>query len=600
MANVWSFNTTVRNPERMEIMLRVLSEMEGVDFDASGQEQFFGLLIKKRLYTPTRSKLNDPLLINAVYNRSPDDDLDIDIVEGVLSKYRGGSVDGAGRGRTAAGILNRFGLCVALQSKGPVVITSVGKKWLNNEIDDEELFTKFFLKWQYPNPIESGYRDYNIKPFPAVLSLIRRVNEEWKRLGNNPVGLEKDEYRLFAPALKNESNIESYTAQIVSYRSKKKTLSGKERSDFINDYERQRIISIYGLSNDINLRKQRADLKDYSDSSIRYFRVSGLLALRGGGTHIDIAHDKSVEADSILKTMDLSAKEFQSDEEYLGYLNDLNHPALPWENEEDLARISSKLTSMLVSEAKEAKIEISTANLEQQSLAKRVSTLHERINDVRIERLRGLRHNIEVLDESIVKLSSITDRNYETLTSRPSLDFEWYTSRALMVLNDAIRIEPSFKVGDDGIPTGFRGNTSDIECEYETFGLTVEVTLLLGRDQWVAEGQPVMRHLRDFEDKLPENKGKYCLFVSPFIHRDTLNTFWVNNKHGYEGARQNIIPLTLGQFIKFLRLSREKIVNGYLDHETLEALFLKLSLKIDEHNDSRLWFEELPELIASW
>jgi hypothetical protein len=599
MANVWSFNTTVRNPERMETMLRVLSEMEGIDFNASGQEQFFGLLIKKRLYTPTRGKLGDSSLINAVYGGSHDD-LDANIVEDILSKYRSGSVDGAGRGRTAAGILNRFGLCVALQSKGPVVITSVGKKWLNNEIDDEELFTKFFLKWQYPNQIESGYRDCNIKPFPAVLSLIRRVNEEWERLGNNPVGLEKDEYRLFAPALKNESNIESYTAQIISYRSKKKILSNKERSDFINDYARQRAIGIYGLSNETNLRKQIADLKDYSDSSIRYFRVSGLIALRGGGTHIDIAHDKSVEADSILKTMNLSAKEFQSYEEYLGYLNDLSQPALPWENEEDLTRISSKLTSMLVSEAKEAKIEISTANLEQQPLAKRVIALHERINDVRIEKLRGLRHNIEVLDESIAKLSSITDRNYETLTSRPSLDFEWYTSRALMVLNDAIRIDPSFKVGDDGIPTGFRGNTSDIECEYETFGLTVEVTLLLGRDQWVAEGQPVMRHLRDFEDKLSENKGKYCLFVSPFIHRDTLNTFWTNNKHGYEGVRQNIIPLKLDQFIEFLRLSRAKIINGDLSHKTIESLLLRFSLSMDKYDDSRMWTEEFTELIATW
>ena len=130
-------------------------------------------------------------MIDIVYSDNTADDISDDVVRRIIDKYQHKSVDSAGRGRTAAGILNRFGLCVALQSKGQVIITDLAKKWLKHEIDDEELFTKFFIKWQYPNKIESGYEGFNIKPFIGTLSLINLVNKKWSELGNKPVGLSK-------------------------------------------------------------------------------------------------------------------------------------------------------------------------------------------------------------------------------------------------------------------------------------------------------------------------------------------------------------------------------------------------------------------------
>ncbi|MEI7819215.1 MAG: AlwI family type II restriction endonuclease, partial [bacterium] len=234
------------------------------------------------------------------------------------------------------------------------------------------------------------------------------------------------------------------------------------------------------------------------------------------------------------------------------------------------------------------------------SAVQRVEILQDKINYVRIHKLRSLRHNISALDEAIEKLSIITSSRYETVTARPSLDFEWYASRALMVLNDAIRIEPSFKVGDDGIPTGFRGSVSDIECEYESFGMTVEVTLLRGRDQWYAEGQPVMRHLRDFEDNLAETKSAYCIFIAPHIHRDTLNQFWTSNKYEFEGRRQQIIPLSIGEFVDLLGKAREKIIKGELNNTTISSLLTCLAKTIDEHSDSLQWQQNIKKVVALW
>ncbi|NTU72567.1 AlwI family type II restriction endonuclease [Candidatus Roizmanbacteria bacterium] len=596
MAEVWSFNTTVRNPERMENLLRILSDMEGTTFDAGGQEHFFGLQIKKRFYTPTRATLGDDLS-SAVYDSDPNEDIDDNTVNRIIDKYRG-SVDSAGRGRTSVAVLNRFGLCIALQSHSSVIITPLGKKWLSGEIDDEELFTRFLLRWQYPNPIESGYNEFDIKPFPAVLRLIKGVNDAWQQLGNQPVGLSKGEYRLFALSLKSKNSIELATTQIIAFRQKSHNLSGKERSDFISNFERQRVIAIYGYSNEDNLRRQIGSLRDYADSSLRYFRISGLIALRGAGRHVDIAKDKMAEAMSIVESVSIQSLDFTTAEAYLEYLGDLSYD-LPWQNEKDLQKITDNLTEILDSEAKEVSVAIDNSDIIGKTLVKQVDILQEKINDVRIEKLRLLRHDVSALDEAIHKISIISSSRYEPVTSRPSLDFEWYVSRAMMVLNDALRIEPSYKVGDDGLPTGFRGNLSDIECEYDNFGMTVEVTLLCGRDQWTAEGQPVMRHLRDFENTIPKKKA-FCLFVAPHIHRDTLNTFWISNKYEFEGRPQNIFPLTIEQFVDFLKSARSRIVSGSLGNATLEDLVSNLSGTVAAHTDSTQWQENLKELVSVW
>jgi len=581
----------------MENMLRALSELEGTQFDAQGQEAFFGLQIKKRLYKPEKSTLGEQDLITAVHLDESGDDIDDDTVERIIAKYRGRDVDGSGRGRTAAGILNRFGLCVALQSRGSVVISDLAKRWLEHEIDDEELFTKFFLKWQYPNEIEVGYGGFDIKPFVGTLSLISKVNDKWATLGNKPVGLSKLEYQLFVPSLVRADQINDYAERIVSFRTEKEARTGVDKTNFIKQFSAARVREIYGENKPLG--KALNDLRDYTDSSVRYFRVSGLLALRGGDTHIDIAKDKEVEVASILETISASAEQYSSYEDYFTYLNDINALELPWRNEEDLNKISAKLTTILESEAGEMDVASYITELAPLPTKKKVDSLGAKLNDLRIQKLRGLKHDVGALDECIEKLGSITSKNYETLTARPSLDLEWYAARALMVLNDAIEIAPSFNMGDDGIPTGFRSNTSDIECYYSTFGMTIEATLLLGRDQWYAEGQPVMRHLRDFEDKL-ESDTAYCIFIAPLIHRDTLNTFWGSNTAGYEGKKQIIIPLTLSQFVAILKIAKRKIGEGTLTQQQLKQLFESFAHHIEGVQNPHDWLVSFPEVIERW
>src|SRR5699024_7776176 len=148
-------------------------------------------------------------------------------------------------------------------------------------------------------------------------------------------------------------------------------------------------------------------------------------------------------------------------------------------------------------------------------------------NDMTILRERSL-HNIDLY---IKKLTELANRK-KSISGQDPLNLEYYVTLSLMALDDAKEIAPNYSVGDDNIPLfTAAGNNPDIECFYSSFNMICEVTLLRGRDQWINEGQPVMRHLRDFEERKNINTMEnYCLFIAPIINRDTLNTFWISVK----------------------------------------------------------------------
>lgn len=602
MTSVWSFNTTVRNPERMQNFLRTLEELEGRVFDEECQKEFFALQIKKRLYKPSVRKLLDPSLIQEV-NRKTAEEIPNNVLNHIMNLYRG-NADGSLRGRTTAGALNRFGLCIANKSRGEVKITELGKKWLKNELDDQDLFFKFLLKWQYPNPLEKGYRGFEIKPFIATLSLIRKVNQKWSAKGETPVGISKREFALFVTSLINYRTIDSFADMIINYRLELSRKSGKERKDYEDYFVKTRAQEIFKTNKDTP--KLINDLRDYADSTIRYFRISDFIYLRGKGTHVDLSPDHNVEIEKLIEGDNAGPVIYQNTEDYLNYLVNTSLPKLPWENEDDLVKIkeetirASRPLAQKVNKKNELENLVKT--IQSLSLKEQLDQLKDFKNTLQIEELRSLKYDKKKLKEYILRIPSIFSDRTQTVTSRPSLDLEWFVSLSLMVLNDAKEIIPSYKLGDDGLPTGFASKVADIECLYESFGMIVEVTLLMGRDQWYAEGEPVQQHLRDFENKYNLYGDKtYCLFIAPFIHRGTLNSYWAANKFGYEGRRQRIIPIRIEQYVKILGYVNQSFSKKRdLGHKKYEELLAKLYASCGNIEDPHRWVETFDLIINDW
>ena len=212
--------------------------------------------------------------------------------------------------------------------------------------------------------------------------------------------------------------------------------------------------------------------------------------------------------------------------------------------------------------------------------------------------LRSIRNQITSLeikkrydDDAYIEELIYSLRNIRGL-ERPPVALEEITTNMLRIINDDIAIKTNAPLGDDNrITFSAPGGVPDIECFYEQYAAIYEVTLLTSRGQWYNEGQPVMRHLRDFEDKHANNYNDfYCIFISPRLHEDTLNTFWTSNKYEYRGRAQKIIPLNFDQFIKIFEFAvHQRKSNIKSTSSTLKNLFDSITNSVPSLTSSGLW-----------
>jgi hypothetical protein len=316
---------------------------------------------------------------------------------------------------------------------------------------------------------------------------------------------------------------------------------------------------------------------------------------------------RKIEIDSILENDNASAKYFSSKLEYSTYLGDTAQPELPWETKPKLQEV----IKFLAADVEEAEGVLKSKNIK---LPQRPKIITENDNagalKTIIENLRAYRRTLndasihaelrllENIEKCIVSL-----KNIHKLADKKPVELERIITLGLHILNDAVGIRPNYPVGDDNQPTFTApANKPDIECFYQSFNSICEVTLLSNRSQWFNEGQPVMRHFRDFETTHNE-KQSYCLFVAPKIHRDTGNTFWISVKYEYEGQKQKIIPVTIQQFIEILQylLQAKKQNNAYfLSHKKIQELFDAIISATETAVKADDWLSAIPALIGKW
>lgn len=617
MPNTWSLSTTVRNPERVVPFIKVMEQFEGLKFNEETQINYFKSLIKAKAYRPEGL----PSKFSAMYDE-PEPFTNEEVVE-LLSNvhYKNKQYNDdqnkiyAFRARTAVGNLNKMGLCIAREAMGEVKITELGRQLINEECTFIDIMFRYFLKWQLPNPAESGYKGFNINPFIATLHIINKVNEIEKSKGNKAKGISKEEFGLFVITLTDYINIDKVVDDIINYREICKI--SEDKTKYTDELFIKEVSEIYSIDNQDTkaLDKKVNNLYDYADSAIRYFRQTGLIYYRGAGRYVDLSPTRVIEIQRLLQEFDGSAKEFSGIDEYIEYLSDINRPILPWETKESLIEIHKNLrenlnyminyiNSVYPGQAlhefnlDEANVDI---NDNEYLINSKISILREWTSLVNLDKSILEERNLQNLDKYIRELNALANRKKAKDGNGP-LNLEWYTALSLMALDDAEEIKPNLLLGDDNIPLFTApGKGADIECKYKDFNLITEVTLLKARDQWYAEGQPVMRHLRDFEDKYAD-KESFCLFIAPTIHRDTVNTFWMSIKMGYEGTLQKIIPLTIEQYTKVLsyviELNRSNIrINSKDLYELLNNIYGYNGIA---NLDVNKWLCEFDNIIDNW
>jgi hypothetical protein len=595
---LWSVSTTVRNPERIRSFLKVLKELEGEVWNKETQKKYQILLLQRKVYG-----INIPEFEKTLTTRQLEwlhsDIFTYEQAEKILNakNYEGG---GEMRGRQSFNPLEKMGLAYIGAGK-KIKITTFGESFLSENYDLGDIFFRSFLKWQYPNPDLNKYRaedGHNVKPLIATFHLIKKVNELCAEKGIKEKGVSKAEFALFFTTLSNYTKIEETAKKILQFRNDYNKIKATETIEkFVEKYFYTHYSEYESWSNAI----------DYADNVIRYFRLTRFFYLRGNDYYIDLEPRRKIEIDSILEIDNASAKEFLSPKEYTAYLGNASQPELPWENKTKLQEV----IKLLLADIESAEESLTIKNIE---LPKRpqiildsdnTGTLKTIIENLRIYRrtlgdaaVHAELQLVENIEQCIKDLQNIFK-----LTGKKPVELERIVTFGLHILNDAIGIHPNYPVGDDNQPTFTApANKPDIECFYQSFNSICEVTLLSSRAQWVNEGQPVMRHFRDFETAHTE-KQSYCLFVAPKIHRDTGNTFWYSVKYEYEGQKQKIIPITITQFIEILQYllrARKQKANYFLSHTQIQELFDSIVLVTKGVSKSDDWLAAIPAIITEW
>lgn len=587
MKKPWSISTTVRNPDRVIHFLSTLKKLEGKVFDDDVQVKFQTMLIQDKHYKPTR--LTTEQLDYFETNNPMEYDVAKEIFE--AQNYH----DPPMRGRQSFAVLQKMALCMK-NKQNFIRITEFGNALLLKDNDIGDLFFNFFLKWQLPNPVEQSFRasdGFGIFPFLGTLHLIRRVNQLWAAENKKPVGVSKEEFSLFVPTLLNHDEIDIQAARVIEYRKSrsdddKKAYATKFLKEFLGNGDQGRIDGL------------RQNLKDYGDNTIRYFRLTRYIRIRGSGYYVDLEPYREVEISALLDKYNAAPTKFRDDIEYVEYVANRHKPDLPWKTQQALEQIHQMLSheiNEITDTLRRLDIQIPEIN-DHGGLS--LDEQNDSLKAHLVELQNILTYNDMSSDENISKCIDTLTRIYDQ-DNRP-LELERQAARSMMALNDALKIQPNYPLGDDGEPTHTApGGKPDLECYYDQFNAVCEVTMMRGRDQWVNEGQPVMRHFRDFEDD-NSKKVAYCLFIAPEIHRDTLNTFWTSIKHAYEGKQQKIIPISIDLFVSLLEIQREHIQqNGRgLPHSELMNLYDSIMKSAENTNDSREWFDQISKNIYEW
>lgn len=599
MESLWSMSTTVRESDRVLGFLKVAELLEGEVWDKENQGKFQMLLVQKRQYlnnianAQTFNKLNEEQS-NWLINQETE--MPYEMAESIiLSKNYVGGPDM--RGRNSMAPLRKLGL-VYLDDENRIVISDVGKKFINNEISYEEFFRDSLLKLQYPNPLDDSFKNWNTKPFISIMHLIREVNKRCENMGMKEKGLSKDEFGIFALSLMDYREIEKYADLVIEYRIKHNSLSSYDEKE---EYRKKYISEFL---KDFNNPEQNS--REYTDNMTRYLRQTKFISLRGkySHTYIDLESRRLTEINSILDNDNAQPKEFNTESEWIEYFTTYDTYHLPYETVDNLFYILKNIEEENMIIAEESNVTYNSY-YEGVSDKNKLKVFIEKAREERT-RLQNIQlkteyYSIDKIDETIMFLKAIQNKDKDNiLTNRPSLEMEKWMNIALNILNDAILIKPNTLVGDDNEPIHTApGGVADIECYYESFNAICEVTTLTSRDQWINEGQPVMRHLRNFEDESNKNNN-FCLFVAPRLHQDTINTFWISVKHNYEGEKQNIVPITINQLIKILEAI--KVLhsrNERLNHQEIKT-FLESASNVNGINSSLEWVQHINQTIEEW
>ncbi len=488
--------------------------------------------------------------------------------------------------------INRAPKALGFVSLNPTIrLTEVGNLFVTSK-RKEEILLRQLLKFQLPSPFHTeatqGNTDFWIKPYLEILRLIYHFGT-----------LSFDEVMLFGLQMTSYKMFDDVVKMIDEFRISKSKHQGKYKQ-FKANIQEDIILKLFDEeinngqiktreSNEKSIKKfvatKASNMRDYTDACFRYLRSTGVVNISQRGRSLSISKDKIPDVEFILSTIDRNPVFIDNEEKYTEILYNSTLPILYTDNENVLNDKLAEYTEMSISRISEL------------SLNEKKEILFEAIEDKKQDILNQQIVNIKDYQQYDDIMSTFDDIEQKNVLDIP-LMLEWNTWRAMTML-DGGTIKANLKFDDNGLPMSTaQGNMADIFCDYEEYGLTVEVTTAGGQKQYEMESEPVSRHLAKY--KKDTGKEAYCLFIAPKINEACIAHFFMLHKMNiaFYGGKSVIVPIDITTFRKMLTDSYK--ADYQPNPKQVKSLFdysLEIAQKVDNEVD---WYSKVKDKALNW
>ena len=488
--------------------------------------------------------------------------------------------------------INRAPKALGFVSLNPTIeLTEVGKLFVTSK-RKEEILLRQLLKFQFPSPFHKQSTqensDFWVKPYLEILRLIYHFGT----LSFDEImlfGLQMISYKMFDDIVQK---IEDFRIEKIKYKGKYKQLKASIQEHIILRLFDEEIKSgkiKTRESNEKSIRKfiltKSSNMRDYTDACFRYLRSTGIVNVSQRGRSLSIATEKIPDVEFILSTVERNPIFIDDEKKYTEILYNSTLPILYTDNEEVLIQKLTEYTNMSSSEICELPFQ------------EKKECLFEAIEDKKQSILNQQTANIKDYKQYDDIMNTFDDIEKKNVLDIP-LMLEWNTWRAMTMLDGGF-VKANLKFDDNGVPMSTaQGNMADIFCDYEEYGLTVEVTTASGQKQYEMESEPVSRHLAKY--KKETGKDAYCLFIAPKINEACIAHFFMLHKMNiaFYGGKSVIVPIDINTFRKMLTDSYK--VDYQPNPKQVKSLF-EYSLEIAEKSDNEVeWYTKVTEKALNW
>lgn len=505
-----SFNTTMRNPDRIAGFLNILKRYENKILTNKVINNICCDVIMKKIYTPN--------IINRVPEWKAINDSEYEftkeqaesIMEASPQQHKEAGFDAGWPSRfdTWYKLIMEFGLCYYEMNK-PIEISDLGYSLIEayslDPIDNnmiENVFLNAMAKFQTSTPFRKNLNQ-NI-PLMLLLRVLKLLKDDKTE---NGAGISRREIAFFICWPNNDAKalykfIKNFR-KIYGYNYSDETIYETCLAFFLDENHP----TIDTLRDYIKMSKL---VRETPDEYIRKMRITGIISLRGNGRFLDL---------NLLELKKIN---------YL--LNNYGTPVEISDKKEFYNYLKTKDDNLFEKEFEKPE----NLDLKQKALFKYANLYNE----------EKLAKELELTYKG-----TCTDDLLKFIDAPVRLEF--LTSIALVKYFRDIKVLPHYSTDDEGIPRFTAGGgKADIDCEGRNVKGIVEVTLMSGASQQTEhEVTSIEDHLTDLEEKT--EKFTMALFIAPILQRRALKYLnYLNDKFHSQNTNQGgIIPMLISEMI---------------------------------------------------